>query len=273
MSADRNEPIAISEHELRSMTADVDEMHHATLPIMKEALAEWSELHQQLRSGVRKVAPSRRGFLMGAGVALGGLALAACGSSSKSSTGASGSTTTPTSGGASTGGKLTGDLAVVALAASLENLAVQTYGAGISAATAGKLGTVPPAVVTFAQTVMKQHSDHAAAWNAVLSGAGKSPVSGIDKTVNDAVVTPAFAKVKDAGGLAKLALTLEEAAAATYLEAISVVQAPAGIKTAATIEPVELQHAAILNFVLGNYPVPDSFTKMDGARPLSDVIA
>ncbi|MDQ1459910.1 MAG: hypothetical protein QOI08_1394, partial [Actinomycetota bacterium] len=107
----------------------------------------------------------------------------------------------------------------------------------------------------------------------VLAGAGKSPVTGIDKTVQDAVVAPTFAKVKDAGGLAKLALTLENAAAATYLEAISVVDAPAGIKTAATIEPVELQHAAILNFVLGNYPVPDTFTKMDGARPLSDVIA
>ena len=36
---------------------------------------------------------------------------------------------------------------------------------------------------------------------------------------------------------------------------------PAGIKTAATIEPVELQHAAILNFLLGQYPVPDSFTQ------------
>jgi hypothetical protein len=273
VSADQHEPMQISERELRAMTADVDDMHNATLPIMKEALAEWSELHQQLRSGVAKVAPSRRGFLMGAGVALGGLALAACGSSSKASTPAAGTTTPTTAAPTTGGGKLTGDLAVVALAASLENLAAQTYGAGISAATAGKLGTVPPAVVTFAQTVMKQHMDHAAAWNAVLAGAGKSPVTGIDKTVQDAVVAPTFAKVKDAGGLAKLALTLENAAAATYLEAISVVQAPAGIKTAATIEPVELQHAAILNFVLGNYPVPDTFTKMDGARPLSDVIA
>ena len=85
-----------------------------------------------------------------------------------------GSATTPTSGSSTTtGGKLTGDLAVVALAASLENLAVQTYGAGISAATAGKLGTVPPAVVTFAQTAKAHHTQHAQAWNAVLSGAGK----------------------------------------------------------------------------------------------------
>jgi hypothetical protein len=271
VSADQREPMQITEHELRSITTDVDEMHHATRPIMQEALAEWSELHRQIRSGVARVAPSRRGFLMGAGVALGGLALAACGSSSKSSTPAA-SSSTPSSAPATGGGKLTGDLAVVALAASLENLAVQTYGAGISAATAGKLGAVPPAVVTFAQTVMKQHQDHADAWNAVLAGAGKSPVTGVDTTVKDAVVTPTFATVTDAGGLAKLALTLENAAAATYLEAISVVEAPAGIKTAATIEPVELQHATILNFVLGNYPVPDAFTKMDGARPLSDVI-
>lgn len=273
MSAEKLEPIGISEGELGSMTADMDEMHHATLPVMREALAEWSELHQQMRSGIAKVVPSRRGFLMGAGVTLGGLALAACGSSSKASSSGAGTTTASSATPTTAGGKLTGDLAVVALAASLENLAVSVYGAGISAATAGKLGAVPPAVVTFAQTAKAHHTEHASAWNAVLSGAGKSPITGVDKTVKDAVTDPALSKVKDVGGLATLALTLENAAAATYLEAISVVAAPAGIKTAATIEPVELQHAAILSFVLGKYPVPDSFTKMDGARPLSDLIA
>ena len=53
---------------------------------------------------------------------------------------------------------LTGDLAVAAVAASLENLAVFAYTAGLSAATAGKLGTVPPAVATFATTVKGQHA-------------------------------------------------------------------------------------------------------------------
>ena len=33
-----------------------------------------------------------------------------------------------------------------------------------------------------------------------------------------------------------------------------------------------MQHAAILHFVLGEYPVPDAFTPMTGARPLTDVI-
>jgi hypothetical protein len=38
-----------------------------------------------------------------------------------------------------------------------------------------------------------------------------------------------------------------------------------GIVTAATIAPVEAMHAAILHFVLGEYPVPLSFIPVDGA--------
>ena len=167
--------------------------------------------------------------------------------------------------------RLTGDLAVVGLAAALENLAVGTYQAGIDAATAGKLGAVPPAIVTFAMTAQSQHKEHAAAWNAVLTGAKKRAVTGVDLTVKK-TVDSAFAQVTDVAGLAKLALALENDAAATYLAAIDVVKSPAGIKTAATIQPVELQHAAILNFVLGQYPVPDSFAKQDGARTTKDKV-
>jgi hypothetical protein len=162
---------------------------------------------------------------------------------------------------------LTGPGPLVDLAITLEIGATETYLAYVGAL------SDKSARVTFAQTMKSQHEQHAQAWNAVLSGAGKPAVTGVDKTVKDAVVDPAFAKVKDAAGLAALALELENVAAATYLEAISVVTVPVGIKTAATIEPVELQHVAILDFVLGKYPVPDTLTKMDGARPVTDVIA
>jgi hypothetical protein len=157
------------------------------------------------------------------------------------------------------------------LAASLENLAVATYQAGIDAATAGKLGAVPPAVVTFATTAQSHHKDHAQAWNGVLTGAGKQAVTGVDLTVKKGV-DGAFAQVKDVPGLAKLALTLEMGAAATYLAAIDGVTSKPGIATAATIQPVEMQHAAILNFLLGQYPVPDTFAQQDGARTTSDKI-
>jgi hypothetical protein len=33
-----------------------------------------------------------------------------------------------------------------------------------------------------------------------------------------------------------------------------------------------MRHAAILNFVLGTYPIPDSFAKTDGSREPSDKI-
>ncbi len=271
---DKNPAIQISEAELAAMTTDLEEMHQASLPALRDSVDEWKQLHSDLRSkgaAVVQTVANRRQFLLGTGVLLGGAALAACGSSAKSGSTATTLGGSPTTAGAS-GGKLTGDLAIVALAAGLENLAVGTYDAGIKAATAGKLGAVPPAVVTFATTAQSHHKAHAAAWNAVLTGAGKRAVTGVDTTVKTAVVDPTFAKVTDVAGLAKLALTLEDVAAATYLNGIGLIESKAGIETAATIQPVELQHAAILNFVLGQYPVPNAFGQTTGARVPTDMI-
>jgi hypothetical protein len=256
------DPIQISEHELEAMTVELDDMHHDAMPKLYESVAEWAEMGNESR--IRTATPSRRGFLAGSGLAIGGLILAACSSSKKSGT--STTTATPTSG-------ATRDLHIAALATSLENLAIATYQGGIDAANAGKLGTVPPAVVTFAQTAQRQHTDHAAAWNAILKSGGKSTVTGVDMTVKTGVIDPAFAKVTDVAGLATLALQLEEVAAATYLESIALLASTGGIQTSASIHPVELQHAAILNFVLGQYPVPRSFSTTDGARGLSDKIS
>jgi len=257
----------ISESELSQATSDLDEMHHATLPAMHEAVDAWvDDLRAAARTGA-STPTTRRGLLFGGGGALvGALALAACGST-KTTRSSSGETTTSP---AST--SLTGDFAIAALSASLENLAVQTYQAGLDAATAGKLGTVPPAVATFASTVKAQHSDHAAAWNAILTNAGKVAVTGIDQTLRSGVVDPGFAQVSDVAGLARLALGLENVAAATYLNSIAIIENNNALKTAASIQPVEMQHAAILNFVLGQYPVPDSFARTDGARPSTDQI-
>jgi hypothetical protein len=269
----KQDPIVISEAELAQMTRDLDDTHHDTLPSLRESLAEWSDSDTDIRDGIARLVStpsSRRAFLLGGGAVLGGVALVGSGVGSGLAAAATRSRAAVPA--ASSAQKLSGDLAVVALAASLENLAVGTYQAGIDAATKGSLGDVPPAVVTFAQTVQSQHKDHAAAWNGVLTGAGKRAVTGVDLTVKKSV-DQAFAKVKDVPGLAALALDLENAAAATYIAAINVVKNPAGIKTAASIQPVELQHAAILNFLLGQYPVPDAFAKTTGARPTTDKIS
>jgi hypothetical protein len=285
MTTQGDHQMQISERELIVLTQDLDEIHHATLPAMHEAVAEFSELSFERRDDERDngltvvggaTGPSRRRFLVGAGVGVGGLLLAACSKSKTSTSGTTGTTAAAAAaaaGGVGKGNPYTGDLAVAALAASLENLAVATYQAALDAATAGKLGNVPPAIATFATTVQKQHKDHAAAWNSIITSNGKTAISGVDTTVKDAVVTPGFAAVKDIPGLAKFALGLEDAAAATYLNAIqNALQAASAIKIAATIQPVEMQHSAVLHFVLGDYPVPDSFAKTDGARPLTDTI-
>jgi hypothetical protein len=247
------EVLAISEHELTVMTSDLDQIHNdVSMPAMKTALDEWTD----------KIRTSRRGFLIGAGAVAGGALLAACSSGSSSS----GSTTTT---GASRTGKLTGDLAIAALAASLENLAVAAYGDVLTAATAGKLGTVPPAVAMFATTVKGQHAQHAQAWNSAIDAAGHPAVTTTDPVLTP-VITADFKKVTNVTGAAKLALQLEDAAAATYQSAIGAVKAMSAVQVAASIQPVEMQHAAILNFVLGQYPVPNAFSPLSGARPLSD---
>jgi hypothetical protein len=264
--------MAISEHELRTMTTEMDELHHdLAMPAMTAKASEWAEQNRALAAdpeiGLLRRAASRRSFLLGGSAVLGGLALAACSTSSSSAAKPTTTTTTP----------LSPPLKAAALAASLENLAVSTYTSAIHAAKTGKLGSVPPAVVTFAETARKQHKEHAAAWNSILTGANKPAVTGPDPVLAP-VVKKDFAKVTDVTGVAELALYLELVAAATYLEVADDLSYKKAIEVAATIQPVEMQHAAILNFVLGKYPVPTAFARTEGidvagqkytAQPLS----
>ncbi len=199
---------------------------------------------------------SRRRFLVGTGVAASAvLVTAACGSDDDTSS--SGESTTSTQGGQQ---GASGDATVAALAAGLEVLAVSTYKAALDAATAGKLGAVPPAGATFVQTAMAHHQEHLAAWNKVLKSAGQPEVTQPNATLKP-TVDAEFAKAKTFGDAAKLALTLEETAAATYLSAIPQLKDKTAIAQAASIQAIDAKHAAILLFVLGMYPVPDTFAK------------
>lgn len=267
----RNRPteMAISENELSVMTAELDTLHNDTFPTVRRTLDDVSANIAALST---RRSTGRRAFLMGTGglVVVGGLA--AC-SSSKSS-GSSSSTTASTASGAAPASSgaassaYTGDLKVVALAAALENLAVAAYTGALTAAGKGTLGTVPPAVATFVQTAMKQHADHAAAWNAVLTKANLAPITGTPLTIAADQVAMLNA-AKSVPDVAKLALGLENAAADTYTFAAANVSDAGGIMTAATIQPVETMHAAILSFILGEYPVPLSFIGVDKAAPVA----
>lgn len=230
---------------------------------------------------------TRRNILAGAAVIGAGLVAAACGSD-KNTTAATTAPTTAASPGSTSGSSTastaagkpspttmgttpaTGapgggvDLKIAALAASLEVLAVDTYKAALAAATANKLGAVPPAVAQFVTTAMSQHQKQLDKWNTVLTSGGSTAVTKPNATLKP-VVDAAFAKVTDVTGAANLALMLEQIAAATYLSAQNVLTDKDAIQLAGSIQIIDAQHVAVLLFVLGQYPVPDVFAKTDMA--------
>jgi hypothetical protein len=247
--------MAISERELTAMTDHLDEMHESSMSDVRASMAALTDRVV----GMVGVHANRRTFLLGAGALVGTAALAACGSSSSgSSKTSSGSSTAATAGGGSTkASPYTGDLKVVALAAALENLAVAGYGLVLSSAGKGKYGKVPPSIAQFATVVQKQHMDHAAAWNSVLTNAKLPAVKTAPLTIAKSAVA-SLSGAKTIPDVAKVALGIENSAAETYVFAVANVTNPGGIQVAASIAPVEAMHAAILSFVLGQYPVPNS---------------
>jgi hypothetical protein len=251
--SDRNE-MHISESELRSLTADMNEMHQATFPKLREMLTDFG-------GSLRSKGSSRRSFLVGSGVVIGSAALAACGSSDDGgSDTSSGSTSKSNSPSASASGG--GDKSGLATNASLENLAVFAYTTVLADAGKGKFGKVPPAIAEFATHAMKQHQDHANAFNAALVTAGGAKFTDVTPSLKQPVLDM-YGQVKGLADIAKLALLLENTAGATYTKQMGDFTSPEALAAVATIAPVERQHAAILSYVLGEYPVPDTFVKLE----------
>ena len=136
----RKQELAISEAELVSMTHDLDDAHHESLPSMRDSLTDWSESDDDIRSGITRLVStpsSRRAFLLGGGAVLGGVALVGSGMGS----GLAAAATRSAARWVSRGARRRRSSAAISrwwpLAASLENLAVGTYQAGIDAATKG----------------------------------------------------------------------------------------------------------------------------------------
>jgi len=132
-----------------------------------------------------------------------------------------------------------------------------------TAAESGSLGAIPPAVAEFVTTVMGHHQAALDQWNRVLAISGRPPVTTPDPRLQP-TVDAAFKNVKDVVGAARLALMLEDIASQTYLAAIPKLKAPESIALAASIQPID-KDAAVLHFVLGEYPVPDVFAKTEKA--------
>lgn len=159
------------------------------------------------------------------------------------------------------------DLDALEFAASLEVAAEAAYRRGLGELTAGRLGEIPPAGSELLQSAATQHSQCLAAINEALEGAGRTATTEADAEFETSVVTPALTAAKSWPEIASLARTIETALAATYLQSIhSALQSPAALRLAGGIQATAQKRVAILNFMLGEYPVPDTFQKTDQAR-------
>ena len=158
------------------------------------------------------------------------------------------------------------DLDALEFAASLEVVAGAAYRKGSGELTAGRLGEVPPAGSELLQSAATQHGQALTAINDLLESAGRSPVSESNVEFESAVVTPALTAAKGWPEVASLARTVEATLSATYLQSIhSTLQSPAALRLAGGIQATAQKRVAILNFMLGEYPVPDTFQKTDAA--------
>lgn len=282
------ENLQITEAELRAMTAEMVEMHNATFPAMQESLSDLGNAVLKDERAAAMAASRRKFLIAGGGLAAGSLLLVATGGSAAARTLDGRSGAAPTGEGRPSNVvapadeddealvSAKNDKSKLQLNASLENLAVFAYGAALKAAPKGKFGKVPPAVAEFAKHAMAQHTDHAAAFNAAVQNAGGSAYTKPTPALTPAV-KKMFAGVNSVPKLAMLALTLENTAAATYIKQMKTLRTDEALNAVATIAPVERQHAAILSFVLGDYPVPDTFVKLGptptslGARTTADL--
>jgi len=199
----------------------------------------------------------------GSAAAIGLVVLAACGDDEKGAADPS-QDRTAAAGDSSRRGDDDSDLATAKFAASLEVLAVNTYQAALDAAGTGSLGEVPPAVAEFATVAKSQHQKALDSWNDIITKAGDDavtkPPSDLEKTVDDKLEA-----ATDVTAVAELALFLEQTAGATYLAAVPKLKSGDAITLAGALDYVDQQRAAVLLFVLGQYPVPDAFQSTEMA--------
>ncbi len=136
------------------------------------------------------------------------------------------------------------DVQIFQTAVSLELLAIATYGEAL------KLDFISgnDVIRTFAETTAMQHTEHAAAFNAQAVELG-----GASQQMTNPKYTPIVEDAKptltDPLAVVKLAATLEEVAADTYLANLSLLTDPNFRTLMASVMGVETQHLATLRAV------------------------
>ncbi|HVM07477.1 MAG TPA: ferritin-like domain-containing protein [Acidimicrobiales bacterium] len=212
----------ISARELRSLATDVDAEHRDGMVSMASDLRE---LHAETR--MLRTAATRRDLFKKAGVGAGVLTI--------------GSVVMPFSRLLPVAAQELTDGDIAAFAESVELAAVEAYKA---AADSGKLSAP---VVEAGTMFARHHQEHAEAFG----GAAGDKASG---KPNPTLLQAVGGQLKGAANekaILQIAYDLENAAASTYLFGLGALKSEAALKLAASILPVESQHAVVIGQVLG----------------------
>jgi Ferritin-like domain len=160
------------------------------------------------------------------------------------------------------------DVQILQTASSLELLAVATYGAAL---TLPFISGGNPVIVAFAQTTMKQHDEHRAAFQAQTGKLG-GKVQDQPNAKYAAVVEATKPKLMQPADVVTLATTLENVARDTYLSDLAMFSDKNSMTLMATVMGVETQHLATLRAVgalLGTAPdlisIPTDVAKLPAA--------
>lgn len=194
--------------------------------------------------------PSRR-LVLGWGAAglLGAGALAAC-SDVPPAAPASPPPAPPTTTSAAPRPAYVGDQRGIALCAALSALAASLYSGAVLAANDGRLGQVPAVVTSFLSGAGAQHTEHAAAWNALLTAAGRPAVVGTPLTV-ETERRATLGRAAAPTDLLSFAVDVEASVGATVLARAGEFTDSGAAALAATVAPVASMHGATVAFLLG----------------------
>jgi len=213
----------ISERELDAHLREVDDLHRDGMSTMGTDIRE---LHAETRSTRSRRDLVKTAAITGAAVTIG-------------------STVLPLNKLVSASAAELDDPTIAAYAASVEYAAVAAYGAAIKAA--GKLKVTAP-VGAAATLFMQHHKEHG---DAFLSASGGKWEKDKPNPKLIAALADQLGKLTDEKGLLMLALSTENAAAATYMFALGALQSADALKLTASILPIESAHAVVLATVLG----------------------
>lgn len=267
----------LNRDEMRRELKAIDADNKAVMPrwydALRQIVAGGTRMSTDEKAAMLGVpSPGRRQlFKVGGATIMGAAVLAACGSDDDTAS----SDTTPAGGDSgdttdTTTGDGNMDIALARTAASLEQLAIDTYN---TAAGSGLVTTM--AIADAAALFIEHHTAHRDALNGVIKEAGAEEVTAANEAVFKAMVEPAITSAKTEADVVQLALDLELAAAQTYTFAGGALSVPALRSTIMTIGGIEARHAAVLQMAAqGASPLavfPEDRAFFPGDNPLAGI--